>query len=145
MKSWLRHCPSTGWKPWRKHTTLTPARGLNSSFLEVPSFTTGLTNRAYFSVYYYTKSVLLKAGCAPLKGKCATLNSYIRSQKYKLYITLCKTAANPLKITVLNIKTSSASPLTSHRGAPTTGPPLGAPPPDPRYRLAPPLSPCVYY
>jgi len=45
------------------------------------------------------------------------------SQKYKLYIISCKTAANPLNITVLNTKTLSAS------GALPLDPPLGTLPP----------------
>jgi len=34
----------------------------------------GGTGRAYFSVYYYTKCVFLRAGCATLKRKMCNIN-----------------------------------------------------------------------
>jgi len=92
--------------------------------------------RAYFSVYYYTKCVLLKAGRATLKTKMC--NMKLATQTIA-HIIWCKTVADALKINVLNTKTSSAlggfAPLTPTGGsAPRL--PLGAVPPDPGYRLA---------
>jgi len=55
-------------------------------------------------VYYYTKCALLKASCATLKWKVCNIKFLYNESKYKLYIISCKTAANPLKITVLNKK-----------------------------------------
>jgi len=37
-------------------------------------FVRHIVNRAYFSVYYYTKCVLLKAHCATLKMKMCSIN-----------------------------------------------------------------------
>jgi len=66
----------------------------------------GIASRAYFSVYYYTKCVLLKAGRATLKTKMCNIK--IATQTIA-YIVWCKTVADALKTNVLNTKTSSAS------------------------------------
>ena len=71
-----------------------------------------LTTRAYFSVYYYTKCVLLKAGRATLKTKMCNIKLVTQTIAHIIW---CKTVADALKINVLNTKTSSA-PLTLHRG-----------------------------
>jgi len=73
--------------------------------------------RAYFSVYYYTKCVLLKASRATLKTKMCNIK--LATQTI-VHIIWCKTVADALKINVLNTKTSSAlgglCPLDPHRG-----------------------------
>jgi len=61
--------------------------------------------RAYFSVYYYTKYVLLKASRATLKTKMCNIK--LATQTI-VHIIWCKTVADALKINVLNTKTSSA-------------------------------------
>ena len=85
--------------------------------------------RAYFSVYYYTKCVLLKAGHATLKTK--TCNIKLATQTIA-YIIWCKTVADALKINVLNTKISSAS-----GGLRTPDPHRGLCPLDSRWRLCP--------
>jgi len=87
--------------------------------------------RDYFSVYYYTKCVLLKAGRATLKTKMCNIKLATQTMAH---ISWCKTVADALKINVLNTKTSSASgglrPLTLTGGsAPWT--PAGGSAPDP--------------
>jgi len=93
-----------------------------------------LTTRAYFSVYYYTKCVLLKAGRATLKTKMCNIKLVTQTIAHIIW---CKTVADALKINVLNTKTSSAlgglRPLTSTGGSA----------PDPGYRLALPRSSSV--
>ena len=79
-------------------TNLTSWVGRGSE-IAIITITTGLrdTFSAYFSVYYYTKCVLLKAGCATLKRTVCNIKFLPQKSKYKLYIISCKTAANPLK------------------------------------------------
>jgi len=43
-------------------------------FIVINDLTQRKTIRAYFSVYYYTKCVLLKAHCATLKMKMCNIN-----------------------------------------------------------------------
>ena len=77
----------------------------------------GVCLRAFFSVYYYTKCVLLKAGRATLKTKMCNIKLATQTIAYIIW---CKTVANALKINVLDTKTSSASGgfahLIPHRG-----------------------------
>jgi len=83
------------------------------------SCVTSASCRAYFSVYYYTKCVLLKAGRATLKKKMCNIELATQTITHIIW---CKTVADALKINVLNTKTSSAlggfaPPLTSTGGS----------------------------
>ena len=61
----------------------------------------GVGNRAYFSVYYYTKCVLLKAGRATLKTKMCNIKLATQTIAHIIW---CKTVADALKINALNKK-----------------------------------------